>query len=124
MIPPVRALVPMAHVADVERSIRFYAHLGLLPLDTFTPPGAPGPTWAFLRQPGGAQLMVTKASRPLQPETEGFIVYLYTDDVLAMHARLESAGLGPGPIAHPFYNPKGEFRLQDPDGYAFMIAHT
>ena len=26
--------------------------------------------------------------------------------------------------AHPFYNPKGEFRLQDPDGYAFMIAHT
>lgn len=124
MIPPLRALVPMAHVADVARSTAFYGHLGFQPLDTFTPPGAPAPTWAFLRTPGGAQLMVTKASRPLEPDAEGFIVYLYTDDVPAMHAHLAEAGLDPGPIAHPFYNPKGEFRVVDPDGYALMIAHT
>jgi hypothetical protein len=29
----------------------------------------------------------------------------------------------PGPIVHPFYNPNGEFRLSDPDGYVVMVTH-
>jgi hypothetical protein len=27
-------------------------------------------------------------------------------------------------MAYPFYAPRGEFRLTDPDGYTLMITHT
>jgi hypothetical protein len=33
------------------------------------------------------------------------------------HGQLADAGLEPGPIAKPFYNPDGEFRLVDPDAH-------
>jgi catechol 2,3-dioxygenase-like lactoylglutathione lyase family enzyme len=36
-----RVLVPMASVADVERSIAFYRHLGFEVGNTFVPAGAP-----------------------------------------------------------------------------------
>jgi hypothetical protein len=29
-----------------------------------------------------------------------------------------------GEMKVPFYCPKGEFRLEDPDGYVLMLTHT
>jgi hypothetical protein len=29
-----------------------------------------------------------------------------------------------GPIQSPFWAPRGEFRVIDPDGYVLMISHT
>ncbi len=77
--PPIGALVPMIHVADPERSIRFYRLLGF-EVGHFVPPAGPM-HWAWLYAPKaadwkrGPNLMVTRsrthrradAGRPLLP---------------------------------------------------------
>ncbi len=119
----IRQLTPMAFVADVARSIAFYEHLGFSVGNTFTPPESEAPTWGWLKS-GDAHLMIAKASEPIAPEEQAVLFYLYTDDVAATRDALVEAGLSPGPIATPFYAPRGEFRLVDPDGYALMITHV
>ncbi|HTR04490.1 MAG TPA: VOC family protein [Thermoanaerobaculia bacterium] len=118
-----RALVPMARVADVARSIRFYEALGFAVRNTFVPDGAAAPSWAWLESRGAA-LMVTSASAAPVPEEKAALFYVYGDDVAAAHAECVRAGLDPGPIAFPFYAPRGEFRLKDPDGWLLMITHA
>ncbi|HYI63434.1 MAG TPA: VOC family protein [Allosphingosinicella sp.] len=120
--PRIKSLVPMAHVADIAASAAFYAKLGFEAAASFTPPGADSPSWMSLTS-DGAELMITRADEPVVPEQQAVLFYLYCDDVGAMHARLCEAGLEPGPIAHPFYNANGEFRLSDPDGYVVMVTH-
>ncbi len=118
-----RQLVPMAFVADVERSIAFYRHLGFEVGNTFAPEGATKPSWAWL-QSGDAQLMLAVASEAVVAEQQAVLFYVYTDDVAAARVSLIEAGLGPGEITTPFYAPRGEFRLVDPDGYVIMVTHT
>lgn len=122
-MPTPRALVPMAHVANVPRSVAFYRQLGFELVNDFTPVGAAEPTWAMLGS-GGARLMVTLASEPVVPSQQAVLFYLYFDDVPALHAELVAAGLSPGSITYPFYCPKGEFPLTDPDGYCLMLTHV
>lgn len=123
-----RQLVPMVFVADVERSIGFYRHLGFEVGNTFAPQGATKPTWAWVHSGEAelmhAQLMFAQASEPIVPDQQAVLFYVYTDDVEAARASLIEAGLSPGDITMPFYSPQGEFRLIDPDGYVLMITHT
>ena len=123
-MPAFRSLVPMLPVADVERSIAFYMKLGFEVRNTFQPGGAAAPTWAWLESGGGAQLMLAGADPPPEPGRQGVLFYLYCDDVAAAHAELRAAGVEVGPITHPFYCPKGEFRMVDADGHVLMIGHT
>lgn len=119
----IRQLVPMASVADVERSIAFYKLLGFEVGDTFAPEGAARAAWAWLHS-DNAQLMVAAADEPVVAEQQRVLLYLYTDDVAAAHKELTEAGLNPGRITTPFYAPRGEFQLNDPDGYVVMVTHT
>jgi hypothetical protein len=48
----------------------------------------------------------------------------YCEDVAAFRDKLLESGLEAGPITRPFYAPRGEFRVTDPDGYALMVTHT
>ena len=118
----VAALVPMAHVARVPASAEFYARLGFEIIGSFTPPGDEEPAWVSLRC-DNAQLMLNRASEPVVPEQQAVLFYLYCADVPALHAQLEASGIEVGPIAKSFYNPDGEFRLIDPDGYVVLVAH-
>ncbi len=118
----VQSLVPMAHVADVATSAAFYEKLGFVTCASFTPPGGDQPSWVSLRS-GSAQLMLARASEPVVPSQQAVLFYVYCADVATLHAQLAAAGLEPGPIARPFYNPEGDFRLLDPDGYVVMVAH-
>lgn len=118
-----RGLVPMNFVADVERSIDFYKRLGFEVRNTFAADGAIKPTWVWL-QSGAAQLMLAAASERVVADQQRILFYIYTDDVPAAHATLAEAGLNPGPITTPFYAPRGEFKVTDPDGYVLMITHT
>jgi catechol 2,3-dioxygenase-like lactoylglutathione lyase family enzyme len=119
----VTSLVPMAFVASVPASVAFYSHLGFEVRNSFTPDGQTEPSWAYLTS-GRAQLMVAKASEPVVPEQQAVLFYVYCEDVAALRDRLLGEGVKAGAIAHPFYAPRGEFRLRDPDGYAVMVTHT
>ena len=123
MTPQLRSLVPLARVADVERSIAFYTTLGFELGNLHTPDDRQRMTWAALEL-HEARLMLAEASDPVVPDQQAVLFYLYYDDIDAEHARLAAAGLAPGPMAHPFYCPKGEFRITDPDGYCLMLTHT
>ncbi|HEX8642770.1 MAG TPA: VOC family protein [Allosphingosinicella sp.] len=116
------SLVPMAHVAGIAASIAFYEQLGFAIEANFTPPGAAEPAWVSLRS-GGAGLMLAQASEPIVAGQQAVLFYVYCEDVAAMHAQLAAAGIAVSPIAAPFYNPRGEFRAVDPDGYVVMVAH-
>jgi hypothetical protein len=118
----VNSLVPMAHVADVAAAAAFYGKLGFEIAGRFTPPGDEAPSWVSLRS-GAAELMLARASEPVVPRQQAVLFYVYCADVEALHRELAEAGLAPGPIGKPFYNPEGEFRLVDPDGYVVMVAH-
>jgi hypothetical protein len=113
----------MTFVGDVGRSIEFYSRLGFAVGNTQAPEGAIEPVWAWL-QCGGAQLMLARASHSVDPEAQGVLFYLYVPDVAAFRAELVAGGLEAGEIKYPFYAPRGEFALTDPDGYALMITHT
>lgn len=113
----------MISVADVDRSIAFYKHLGFEVGNTFAPEGATKPAWAWLYC-GDSQLMLSAASKPIVAERPSVLFYLYTEDVATARASLVEVGLSPGEIRIEFYAPRGEFELTDPDGYILMITHT
>jgi hypothetical protein len=113
----------MAFVESVPGSIAFYRRLGFEVKNTFSPDGEPEPSWAYLLS-DRAQIMVAKATEPVVPSQQAVLFYVYCDDVPAMRERLIAGGIEAGPIASPFYAPRGEFRIQDPDGYVLMVTHT
>ena len=119
---PLTSLVPMLHVASVARSIAFYEQLGFVEGNRQPPGNGSDPVWVWLHS-GGAQLMLAKAEGPVDPK-QATLFYLYCDDVAAFREELVAAGLDAGPIKSPFYAPRGEFRVTDPDGYALMVTHT
>ncbi len=119
----IRALVPMVHVADVERSIEFYKQVGFQVGNTHTAPGYNRLTWAWLGN-GACDLMVTQADGPVDAGQQAVLFYLYCDDVAATRNQMMERGIACGQISKPFYAPNGEFRIADPDGYVLMVMHT
>jgi catechol 2,3-dioxygenase-like lactoylglutathione lyase family enzyme len=126
--PPITGLVPMLHVADTERSIAFYQHLGF-EVGNRVPPTGPI-HWCWLYAPKaadwkrGPNLMLASSECAIDSHAQAFLFYLYATDLVALRAELISRGLKPGEIKYPDYLPKGEFRLEDPDGYGLMIAQS
>ncbi|UNK50559.1 VOC family protein [Lysobacter sp. S4-A87] len=121
MAAQTRSLVAFAHVADVERSIRFYADLGFKAANRVVPDGQSAPVWAWLESEQ-ANLMVGLASGPIDSSQQAVLFYLYYDDIKQTRAVLVELGYAPGAIKYPFYMPGGECRLEDPDGYVLMLA--
>lgn len=117
----VRSLVPLAHVRDMRASIAFYGALGLAVANQVVPEGEEEPNWVWLKAER-AELMLARATAPVEPDSQAVLFYTYCDDVAATRSALVEAGLEPGEVAKPFYNPGGEFRLADPDGYVIYVA--
>lgn len=61
-----KALVPMAHVHSVLRSVEFYRKPGFVVANTHAPEGGVEPVWAWLTC-GGAQLMLAQAGDFVDP---------------------------------------------------------
>ena len=119
----IRHSIPMIHVADVSASISFYELFGFRVMNLHPGPSDGPITWAWIES-DAAQLMLTKASEPLDPRRQGVLFYFYCDDVAEAKASLEKDGIRTGEIGSPFYSPQGEFRVLDPDGYELMVTHT
>jgi len=119
---PLAALTPMAHVADVAASIAWYAKLGFVAENTLTPEGRPM-QWAHLRN-GGAELMLVRSDRPMNPGAQDVLFYLYANGVAAYRENLIAQGLQPSQLSYPPYAKHGEFRIDDPDGYGLLVGDT
>lgn len=127
-------LIPMAHVADVEESIRFYELLGFRVRDRLQP--ADRTQWAWIDS-GRGHLMLAAASAPIAAGEQAVLFYLYTRDLASLRSRLLAGGLADGgvfcgfpsarrrvvfAISHPPYMAEGEMRVVDPDGYCLLIG--
>jgi uncharacterized glyoxalase superfamily protein PhnB len=117
------ALVPLLPVRGVPRSIEFYGKLGFSVLGTHTPEGGPEPVWAELKA-GGAHLMISRTHEASEVTKQPVLFYLYTPDVAAFRGELLEKGVQAGVVEYPFWAPRGEFRVEDPDGYVLMVTHT
>lgn len=116
-----RGLVPMAHVADVARSIDFYRQLGFEIRNTLK--NDDQLVWAWLDN-GKAHLMLSRSARPMNPNAQDVLFYLYAPDVAAYRGELEALGIRLGPLTYPPYMPEGEFRINDPDGYCLLVGQS
>ena len=115
------SLVPMAHVADVRKAIEFYQLLGFAVKNSYE--HGTKLQWAWL-QNGGAGLMFSLSGRPMNPGAQDVLFYVYAPDVAAYRTELEAKGVIVGPMQYPFYSPKGEFRVEDADGYTVFVSHA
>jgi len=118
----VHLCTPMMFVADVQRSVDFYAMLGFEQLGTHRDPNDVL-VWTNMRA-GNTDLMLAKASDPVDPTAQAVLFYLYSWDVIALREDLVARGITCSEISYPFYMQKGEFRITDPDGFALIIAQT
>ena len=110
---------PMLHVAEIERSIRFYELLGFATVDTDR--GKPL-GWARLHCEGGA-VMFLRAEEPVDGSAQALMLYMYTPDLAGLREHLLASGVKVQPIRYPEYMPSGEIQVRDPDGYAVMVVH-
>ena len=118
----VTGLIPMAHVADVKRAVDFYKLLGMeLRGSLKTSSGAL--QWAHVACEQ-AELMCTRASELVVPSQQAVLFYLYSPNLVALREHLIAAGVRVSPITYPEYMPKGELRVDDPDGYCLLIGQA
>lgn len=124
----VSGLVPMIHVTEVERSAEFYRWFGF-EIGHRVPRVGPM-SWAWLYSPQcenwkkGPNLMLARSEEATGGKARMGLFYLYTPNLAELREKLLAQGFGPGEIEYPDYLPKGEFGIQDPDGYRLMVAQS
>lgn len=122
MSDKVIGLVPMAGVADVQRSADFYKLLGM-EMGGRLKNSTGELQWAWL-ECKGAQLMVSRAADPVISKQQRVLFYLYSPDLVALREHLLACGVKVSAITYPEYMPKGEICLEDPDGYCLLIGQA
>lgn len=110
---------PLLHVAEIERSLRFYELLGFATVDT---DGAKPLGWARMHCEGGA-VMFLRAEEPVDPSAQAVLLYMYTSNLAGLREHLLANGVKAPPIRYPEYMPSGEILIRDPDGYVILVAH-
>jgi catechol 2,3-dioxygenase-like lactoylglutathione lyase family enzyme len=114
-------LIPMAHVADVQRSLDFYKLLGLEVRGSLKNKDVL--QWADVACEG-AELMFARASEPVIASQQAVLFYLYSPDLIALREQLLASGVSVSAITYPEYMRKGEIRVEDPDGYVLLIGQS
>lgn len=120
--PCVTGLIPMAHTADVQRSVDFYKLLGMEVRGSLRNPSGEL-QWVHLAC-DQADLMFARASEPIVAGQQAVLFYLYSPDLICLRAHLQFSGVKVSPITYPDYMPKGEIRVDDPDGYCLLIGQA
>jgi predicted enzyme related to lactoylglutathione lyase len=118
-LKPLRGLVPMAHVEDVQRSIEFYRQIGFEVGNTLEVSGRL--QWAWVKS-GDAHLMLVRSARPMNPDAQDVLFYLYAPDVAAYRKELAARGVKVSALSYPEYAVAGEFGMSDPDGYCLLVG--
>lgn len=120
----IETVTPLLNVADVARSLRWYAHLGFEEMQRFESDGAL--VWALAGN-GRHRLMlnqserIAEADRRARPHYGDVVLYFGVASAHAVHAALIEAGLAPGAVERQAYG-VDEFTLRDPDGYEVAVT--
>jgi hypothetical protein len=122
MTAKLTGLIPMAHVADVQRSVDFYQQLGMEIRGSLRD-SAGKLQWAHLGC-YRADVMFARASEPVIASQQAVLFYLYASDLIALRKDLLASNVNVSPITYPDYMPKGEIRVEDPDGYCLLIGQS
>ena len=103
------------------RSIEFYRLLGFELRNKLESEGQL--VWAWLDS-GRAYLMINRSQGAMTPGVRDVLLYLYASDLVAYRDRLAADGIKVGPIEYPPYMEKGEFGIEDPDGYCVLVGQA
>jgi hypothetical protein len=122
MTARIQGLIPMAHVADVQRSVAFYNLLGMEVRGSLRNPQGIL-QWVHLSS-AQADVMFTRATDPVIASQQAVLFYLYSPDLIALREHLLANSVTVSSIAYPDYMPKGEIRTEDPDGYVLLIGQA
>ena len=111
--------VPVLGCTDVEQSLDFYQQaLQFIVLKQRV--GEDGLEWVYL-QSGDTLLMLEKTAQNSAHQSPGVSrIYLYTDDVSAIHHFLKAKGYDVSPMIKTAH--MEEFDLVDPDGQRLTIG--
>jgi catechol 2,3-dioxygenase-like lactoylglutathione lyase family enzyme len=120
--PRVTGLTPMAFVADVQRSVDFYKLLGTEVRGQLKT-SCGGLQWAHVACEQ-VELTLARAAEPVVPSQQAVLFYLYSPNLVSLREHLMSAGVRVSTITYPDYMPKGEARIEDPDGYTLLIGQA
>jgi hypothetical protein len=55
---------------------------------------------------------------------QAVLFYLYSPELIALREHLLASGVKAATIKYPEYMPKGEIRVDDPDGYCLLIGQA
>src|SRR5437879_4593556 len=117
----IKALIPMAHVADVQRAVDFYNLLGFEAISMMKHDDGHC-FWAHVRS-DKAHLMFTADPESVGVDKESTVVlYLYANDLVKLRQDLLAKSVKVSEISYPVYMQKGEVCLEDPDGYTVLIG--
>jgi catechol 2,3-dioxygenase-like lactoylglutathione lyase family enzyme len=124
---PVKQLIPMLSVGDVQRSLKFYQDVAGL---VRTSPEEAIEEWQWARiESGSVCLMLAGNHCPVSGDEPSGLennpaavnFYFYPDDVVGHHKHLQQLGYEPGDLYVTFYQMK-EFSLRDPDGHLLTFG--
>jgi glyoxalase/bleomycin resistance protein/dioxygenase superfamily protein len=118
----VTGLVPMVHVADVQRTVDFYKLMGLEVRGSLRN-SAGDLQWVYMACER-AEVMFARADEPVIASQQAVLFYLYSPDLIALRQHLLASGVDVSAIIYPEYMPKGEIRVDDPDGYCLLIGQA
>lgn len=122
MTAKVTGLIPMAFAAEVQRSVDFYRLLGMEIRGSLRAPSG-DLQWVHLAC-DQADLMFARASHPVIASQQAVLFYFYAPDLIVLREHLLASGVKVSPITYPDYMPKGEIRVEDPDGYVLLIGQS
>jgi predicted lactoylglutathione lyase len=117
-----KAVVALLNVADVDRSISFYEKLGFEIGNEPLKNDEGVKTFAWMHRGNAAQIMLTRAREPLNSGSRHIMFYLYSTDMPAFRERLIERGVEVGKVTYPFWMPSGEFQVDDPDGWVWIVC--
>jgi len=122
MAVKITGLIPMVHVADVQRSVNFYRLLGMEVQGSLRNPSGQL-QWVHLHC-DRADIMFTRASEPVIASRQSVLFYLYSPQLVQLRDHLLTNGVKVSDISYPSYMLKGEICLEDPDGYVLLIGQA